>query len=286
MRICEGRVVVVTGAGRGIGRGEALEFAKEGARVVVNDLGAESDGSGTSVGPAQEVVSEIQAMGGEAVVNGDDGLDVLVNNAGILRDRMLYNTTAEEWDDVVKVHLRGHFLPMKFAAVYWRDRSKRGEDNDARIINTSSASGLFCNPGQANYGAAKAGIAALTVIASKELGRFGVTVNALSPHADTRLTLNIHGRPPKDPVEGFDPRDPNNVAPLVAWLGSPEARDVTGRVFDVGGGKISVLEPWRFGPTVEKDGKWDPAELGKVIPDLVAQAASGPEMGRAARAAS
>ncbi|MGH9054784.1 MAG: SDR family oxidoreductase [Acidimicrobiales bacterium] len=292
--ICDGRVVVVTGGGRGIGRGHALEFAHQGAKVVVNDLGAEVDGTGGSPGPAGEVVDAIRAAGGEAVANGDDvsdwdgakrlvhtaidtfgGLDVLVNNAGILRDRMLVNMTPDEWDAVVRVHLRGTFAPARVAAEYWRERVKAGETNDARIINTTSASGIYGNIGQTNYGAAKAGIAAFTVIASMELGRYGVTVNAIAPAALSRMTENLRmgQRAAERKPDEFDTTGPANIAPLVVWLGSSESRDITGRVFNVIGGHISVAEGWVEGPAADKDDRWDPAELGSVITDLVARAA-------------
>ncbi|KAB8190849.1 SDR family NAD(P)-dependent oxidoreductase [Nonomuraea phyllanthi] len=282
--IVEGRVVIVTGAGRGIGRGHALEFARQGAKVVVNDLGAEVDGTGTS-GAAAEVVAEIEAMGGQAIVNGEDvsdfegaerlvraavehfgGLDVLVNNAGILRDRMLVNMTADEWDAVIRVHLRGTFAPLRHAAAYWRARSKAGEPVDARIINTTSSSGIYGNPGQGNYGAAKAGIAGLTVIAARELERYGVTVNAVAPAALTRMTANLM-------PAGATGADPDDIAPLVVWLASAEARAITGRVFNVRAGVISVAEGWHAGPGVDKGSRWDPAELGAVIPALVEKAA-------------
>ncbi len=291
--ICEGRVVVVTGAGGGIGRGHALAFAREGAKVVVNDIGADVNGKGSSDGPAGEVVDAIRAAGGEAVVNGDDvsdweggqrlirtaveqfgRLDVLVNNAGILRDRMLVNMTVDEWDAVIRVHLRGTFVPAQIAATYWRERSKAGDDNDARIINTSSSSGIYGNVGQTNYGAAKAGIAAFTVIASQELARYGVTVNAIAPGALTRMTENLRpaeDRKVVDPGE-WDPAHADNIAPLVVWLGSPESAKVTGRVFNVRGGHISVAEGWIAGPEVDKGARWEPAELGSVIPELVASA--------------
>jgi NAD(P)-dependent dehydrogenase (short-subunit alcohol dehydrogenase family) len=261
--------------------------------VVVNDLGAEVDGEGTSSGPAEEVVEEIHGFGGEAVANGEDvsdfegahrlincaldtygGLDVLVNNAGILRDRMLVNMSIEEWDAVVRVHLRGTFAPTRWAAGYWRDRSKAGDVNDARIINTSSSSGIYGNIGQTNYGAAKAGIAAFTIIAAKELARYGVTVNALAPGARTRMTENLQrarGTATPEPEE-FDARSPDNVAPIVAWLASVESAGVTGRVFNVAGGRLSVAEGWHAGPITDKGGRWDPAELGPVVLDLVAQA--------------
>jgi NAD(P)-dependent dehydrogenase (short-subunit alcohol dehydrogenase family) len=306
--ICNRRVVIVTGAGRGIGRGHAIEFARQGAKVVVNDLGAEVDGSGSSTGPAGEVVDEIRAAGGEAVANGDDvsdwegaqrlintavetfgGLDVLVNNAGILRDRMLTNMTIEEWDAVIKVHLRGTFAPSRWAAAYWRERSKAGETNDARIINTSSSSGIYGNVGQSNYGAAKAGIASFTIIAAMELGRYGVTVNAVAPGALTRMTENLNPNRPQAKAEEFNASHPDNIAPLVVWLGSPESKEITGRVFNVAGGRINVAEGWNAGPAVDKGDRWDPAELGKVIPDLVASAAENVAMTgerAAARAAS
>jgi NAD(P)-dependent dehydrogenase (short-subunit alcohol dehydrogenase family) len=291
--ICSGRVVIVTGAGRGIGRGHALEFARQGARVVVNDLGAEVDGTGSSTGPAGAVVDEIRATGGEAVANGDDvsewkgaerlvrtaletfgRLDVLVNNAGILRDRMLVNMTEGEWDKVIQVHLKGTFGPAHFAAEHWRERSRAGDEVDARIVNTSSTSGIFGNVGQTNYGAAKAGIAAFTIIAAQELGRYGVTVNAIAPGARTRMTENLRGaRPDPEPGE-FDGSAPENVAPLVVWLGSPESRGVTGQVFLVGGGRIGVARGWQRGPGVDKGARWAPEELSEVVPALVSEAES------------
>jgi NAD(P)-dependent dehydrogenase (short-subunit alcohol dehydrogenase family) len=291
-RICEGRIVIVTGAGRGIGRSHALEFAAQGAKVVVNDIGAKVDGTGADAGPANEVVSAIQAMGGEAIANGDDvsdfdgakrlidttidtfgGLDVLVNNAGILRDRMLINMTPEEWDAVIRVHLRGTFGPAHHAAVYWRERTKTGETNDARIINTSSSSGIYGNVGQSNYGAAKAGIAAFTIITAMELARYGITVNAIAPGALTRMTEGL--RPDEDRAKAgeFDSRSPDNIAPLVVWLGSKESAGISGRVFNVAGGTISVAEGWDPGPAVDKGDRWDPAELGAIIPGLVEKAA-------------
>ena len=290
--ICEGRVVIVTGGGRGIGREHCLEFAHQGAKVVVNDLGGEVDGSGSSTGPAGEVVDLIRSSGGEAVANADDvsswegaqrlintavetfgGLDVLVNNAGILRDRMLVNMTEEEWDAVIKVHLKGMFGPCRWAAAYWRERVKAGETNDARIINTSSTSGIFGNPGQTNYGAAKAGIAAATWIMAQELGRYGVTVNAIAPGALTRMTEGLGGGTRPEPKPGeFNPSSPANVAPLVVWLGSGESKDITGRVFLVMGGTIAVAEGWHRGPTATQEDRWDPAKLGAIVPDLVAQA--------------
>jgi NAD(P)-dependent dehydrogenase (short-subunit alcohol dehydrogenase family) len=284
----EGRHVVVTGAGRGIGRGHALEFARQGAKLVVNDLGAEVDGSGSSTGPAGEVVDEIRTAGGEAVANGDNvadwkgaerlvrtavdtygRLDVLVNNAGILRDRMLVNMTEDEWDSVINVHLKGTFGPAHFAAEHWRERSRAGDEVDARLINTSSTSGIFGNVGQTNYGAAKAGIASFTIIAAQELARYGVTVNAIAPGARTRMTESLGGGRPTPEAGEFDRSAPENVAPLVVWLGSPESRDVTGQVFLVGGGRIAVAEGWRRGPGVDKGARWDPAELGEVVRSLL-----------------
>jgi NAD(P)-dependent dehydrogenase (short-subunit alcohol dehydrogenase family) len=291
--ICEGRVVIVTGAGRGIGKSHAMLFASEGAKVVVNDLGGEVDGTGSSAGPAQEVVDEIRAQGGEAVANTDSvadweggqrlintavetfgGLDVLVNNAGILRDRMLANMTEQELDAVINVHLKGTFVPARWAAAYWRERSKAGESNDARIINTSSGSGLYGNPGQTNYGAAKAGIAAFTIIAARELERYGVTVNAIAPGARTRMTEPLGYGTAKPEAGAFDAFAPENVSPLVVWLGSTYSRGVTGRVFNVSGSTVSVAEGWNPGPSVDKGDRWEPAEFIDVIPDLVAKAAA------------
>ena len=298
--ICEGRVVIVTGAGRGIGREHALEFARQGAHVVVNDVGAEVDGTGVSAGPAEEVVAEIRALGARAITNADDvsdeagaerlvasaveefgQLDVLVNNAGILRDRMLVNMSFAEWDAVVKVHLRGTFGPSHFAARYWRERSKQGDEVDARIINTSSPSGIYGNIGQTNYGAAKAGIASFTIIAAMELARYGVTVNAISPAAATRMTIPLQAGRPSAPraADAFDPGAPDNISPIVVWLGSPESREVTGRVFNVRGGRISVAEGWHAGPGVEQEARWDPAILGELIPRLVDEAQPNANMG-------
>ena len=295
--ICDSRVVVITGAGRGIGRAHALEFASQGARVVVNDLGAEVDGSGSSTGPAGEVVDEIRGMGGEAVANGDDistwdgaqrlvntavetfgGLDTLVNNAGILRDRMLTNMTEDEWDAVITVHLKGTFAPTRWAAAYWREQSKAGDSVDACIVNTSSASGLYGNPGQTNYGAAKAGIASFTIIASRELERYGVRVNAIAPGALTRMTENLGmgQRAAARKPEEFDAMAPENIAPLVVWLGSGLSTGVSGRVFNVAGGRISVAEGWHRGPEVDKGDRWDPAELTEPITKLLADAAPLP----------
>ncbi len=292
MSLCEGRVVIVTGAGRGIGREEALEFAREGARVVVNDVGVARDGTGEDATPAQEVVDEIKALGAEAVANYDDisdfdgakrligqaiesfgTLDVVVNNAGILRDRMVVNMSIDEWDAVIKVHLRGTFATTHHAANYWRDRSKAGDPVDARIVNTSSSSGIYGNVGQSNYGAAKAGIAAFTVITAMELSRYGVTVNAIAPAALTRMTEDlVRWQADGEDAPAWDPRDPSNIAPLVVWLGSAASREITGRVFNVRGGLVSVAEGWVAGPAEDKGARWQPGELGEVIPRLVAAA--------------
>jgi NAD(P)-dependent dehydrogenase (short-subunit alcohol dehydrogenase family) len=289
--LCEGRVVIVTGSGRGIGRGHALEFARQGAKVVVNDVGAELDGTGSSSGPAGEVVDAIRAMGGEAIANGDDvsdfdaagrlvgsaveafgGLDVLVNNAGVVRDRMLVSMSETEWDFVMNVHLKGTFATMHHAANYWRDRAKTGATNDARIINTSSGAGLFGSVGQANYSAAKAGIATLSIVAAAELARYGVTCNAIAPVARTRMTEDTFAEMMKRPDEGFDAKAPENVAPLVVWLGSAEARDVTGQVFEVDGGKIVVATGWQRGPEVDRGARWEPGDVGSAVRDLLAKA--------------
>jgi len=284
--------VIVTGAGRGIGRGHALEFARQGARVVVNDVGAEIDGSGGSTGPAGEVVETIRAMGGEAVANGADvadwaqaeglvataidafgRLDVLVNNAGFLRDRMLANCSEEEWDAVMRVHLKGHFAPTRHAVAHWRDRSKAGDVVDARIINTSSGAGLMGSVGQGNYSAAKAGIAALTLVEAAEFARYGVTANAIAPAARTRMTEEVFAQTMAAPEEGaFDAMAPENVAPFVVWLGSPESADVTGRVFEIEGGKISVADGWQHGPEFDKGARWEPDEIGAVVRDLLREA--------------
>lgn len=292
--ICEGRVCIITGAGRGIGREHALMLAGQGAKIVVNDLGGTIDGSGeAAAGPAHDVVAEIEAMGGEAVANGDDvsdfegakglvdqavetfgGLDVVINNAGILRDRMLTNMTEAEWDSVIKVHLKGTFGPTHHAAAYWRERTKAGETNDGRVINTSSASGIYGNVGQTNYGAAKAGIAAFTIIASQELGRYGVTVNAIAPAALTRMTENLGmGEASEEQKEQMSPRW---IAPIVTWLASPESAEVTGRVFDVSGRALSIAEGWHIGPSVEPDD--DPTKLGPLVADLMGRARPNADM--------
>ena len=292
---CTDRVVVVTGAGRGIGRAHALAFAAKGAKVVVNDVGVGVDGADPSAGPAQQVVNEITAAGGQAVANADDiadfdgagrlveqavhqlgGLDVLVNNAGFLRDRMLVNLGEDEWDAVIRVHLKGHFAPLHHAARYWRERAKAGDAVDARVVNTSSGAGLLGSVGQGNYSAAKAGIAGLTLVASAELGRYGVSVNAIAPAARTRMTEKAFADTMAAPGAGFDAMAPENISPLVVWLGSEESRDVTGRVFEVEGGRITVADGWRRGPTADKQDRWDPDEVGAVVEKLLADA-SPPE---------
>ncbi|MBM3671975.1 MAG: SDR family oxidoreductase [Actinobacteria bacterium] len=291
MSICDGRVVIVTGAGRGLGREHALEFARQGAKVVVNDFGVQLDGTEPSSAEANAVVEEIKQIGSDAVANADDvadwagaerlirtaidtfgRLDVLVNNAGIVRDRMIVNTGEDEWDAVVRVHMKGHFATAHHAANYWREQSKNGEQPDARIINTSSGAGLLGSVGQSAYSAAKGGIASLTLVEAAELGRYGVTANAIAPSARTRMTEDAFVEMMKKPESGFDAMDPTNVSPLVVWLGSAESRDVTGRVFELEGGIVSVADGWHHGPRKEKEGRWDPAELGPVVKQLLAEA--------------
>jgi|tagenome__1003787_1003787.scaffolds.fasta_scaffold20975294_4 NAD(P)-dependent dehydrogenase (short-subunit alcohol dehydrogenase family) len=290
-RLCEGRVALVTGAGRGIGREHALSLAHHGAKVVVNDLGGDVSGTGEDVSPAQAVVDEIVAAGGDAVVNGGNvadydaagamvtqavetfgRLDVVVNNAGILRDRMLVNMDPAEFDAVIAVHLRGTFGPMRHAAAHWRERSKAGEQVDARIINTSSPSGLYGNVGQTNYGAAKAGIAAMTIIAAEELHRYGVTVNAIAPAALTRMTEDLM----QLSDEQREQMQPRWIAPIVTWLASPESRWVTGRVFDVSGRALSISEGWHRGPSVEAID--DPTLLGPAVEQLMSDARPNADM--------
>jgi len=281
MGALDGRVAIITGAGRGIGREHALLFAAEGAKVVVNDLGGTRDGAGADTGPAHDVVAEIRAAGGEAVANGDDVADwegaqrlvntavetfgdlhVLVNNAGILRDRMLTNMTASEWDDVIRVHLRGHFMPTRWAATYWREQSKAGKPVKASVVNTSSTSGLFGNAGQTNYGAAKTGIATFTEIANTELARYGVRCNAIAPAALTRLTEDLNpDRPEVKPGE-FDAQDPANISPFVAYLATEDC-PIAGRVFWVRGGEVALFQPFAIVDTITTDGRWTVEGLAK-----------------------
>ncbi|WP_406448166.1 SDR family oxidoreductase [Streptomyces sp. NBC_00876] len=290
--LCAGRVAVVTGAGRGLGRAHALAFAAEGAKVVVNDLGVGLDGSGTATGPAQQVVEEIRAAGGEAVAhNGDiatsEGaaslvaaaldsfgrLDTLVNNAGFLRDRMLVNLDEDDWDAVMRVHLKGHFLPLKHAAAHWRAEAKAGRTPVARVVNTSSGAGLLGSVGQGNYAAAKAGIVGMTLVAAAEMGRYGIQVNAIAPAARTRMTEATFAETMAAPAQGaFDAMAPENVSPLVVWLGSAASAGVSGRVFETEAGRITVMEGWRPGPTVDKGARWTPAGAGEAVTGLLAAA--------------
>jgi NAD(P)-dependent dehydrogenase (short-subunit alcohol dehydrogenase family) len=284
----DGRVAIITGAGRGIGREHALYFAAEGAKVVVNDLGGANDGSGADITPAQQVAEEIRALGGEAVVNGDNvaswegaqrminqavetfgDLDILVNNAGILRDRVLVNMTEDEWDAVIAVHLKGHFAPSRWAATYWREQAKAGIDKPRNIVHTSSTSGLFSNPGQSNYGAAKTGIATFSQIIAKELARYNVKSNTIAPGARTRLTLATPGLEDiMKPKEGaFDPWDPANISPLVAYLASVDCA-FNGETFLVQGGQVTMIESWKRGAGVERDSKWTVGELTDALAPL------------------
>lgn len=288
MGALDGRVAIITGAGRGIGREHALLFAHEGAKVVVNDLGATNDGTGADISPARQVVAEIEAMGGHAIVNGEDvadwegaqrlvnaaietfgDLDILVNNAGILRDRVLVNMTEDEWDSVIAVHLKGHFAPTRWAAAYWREQYKAGVTKPRNLVHTSSTSGLFANPGQSNYGAAKTGIATFSQIVAKELVRYNVKSNTIAPGARTRLTLATPGLGDiMSPREGeFDPWDPANISPLVAYLASAECA-FTGETFLVQGGNVTMIESWTRGQGVDQDATWTVSELAEALAPL------------------
>jgi len=286
---CEGRVVIVTGAGTGLGRAYALGLAAEGARVVVNDLGVGRQGEdGANAGAAQTVVDEIRAAGGEAVANTDDVADwdagrcivqtalekfgelhAVINNAGFLRDRMFVSCTPEEWDAVLRVHLRGHFCTTRHATDYWRAQLKSGMPVDARIINTTSGAGLQGSVGQCAYSAAKGGIAALTLVQAAELARYGITANALAPNARTRMTEKVFAEMNR-PESGFDVYAPENMTPLVVWLVSKHAAGTTGQVFELKGGRLSVSEGWTDGPAEDKGARWNAAELGPVIERLLA----------------
>ena len=286
-KLCEGRIAIVTGGGRGIGREHALSLAAHGAKVVVNDLGGNIDGTGGDLSPAEQVVQEIKAMGGDAVANGDSvsswegaqrlintavesfgDLHAVINNAGILRDRMLTNMTEEEWDAVINVHLKGTFAPSRWAAAYWREQAKAGKPVDGRIINTTSVSGIYGNPGQTNYGAAKAGIAAFTTIAALELARYGVTVNAVAPVALTRMTEGLGPAPETDAEREM--RSPRWIAPIATWLASAESKDITGRVFEASGDVLAIAEGWVRGPRHAP--LEDPAALGPIVRELLSKA--------------
>ena len=290
MGICDNRVVIITGAGRGLGRAHAMAFAAEGAKVVVNDVGAELDGSGGSLSPAQEVVEEIRSLGGDAIVNGDDisdwdqaghliaqtievygRLDTVVCNAGIVRDRMIVNMSVDEWDAVMKVHLRGMFCPVRHAIDYWRAQAKAGSPVQARVVTTSSGAGLFGSVSQGNYSAAKAGIAGFTIVAAQELGRYGILVNGIAPSARSRMTEEAFADMMRKPEEGFDAMDPTNISPLVVWLGS-EMCGVSGRMFEIAGGQLSVADGWHHGAVFDKGARFEPAEIGPLVSDLLQSA--------------
>ncbi len=283
MSICQGRTVIITGAGAGLGRAYALAFAAEGANVVVNDIKREA---------ADAVVAEVTKAGGQALANNDDitrmdtaqkivdaavarfgEVEVLINNAGVVRDKMFASMSEQDWDDVIRVHLRGHFCLASILVRRWRDQAKSGAKMDARIINTSSGAGLQGSVGQSNYAAAKGGIASLTLVQAAELGRYGITVNALAPAARTGMTEAVFGEVMKKPADGgFDYFDPANVAPLVVWLGSPLSRHVTGRVFEIAGGQVSIADGWRTGPMRDRKARWQPAELTEVVNSLLQEA--------------
>ncbi|MCB9521309.1 MAG: SDR family NAD(P)-dependent oxidoreductase [Myxococcales bacterium] len=290
--ICSGRVVIVTGAGRGIGREHALELARQGARVVVNDLGVGREGQEPAETPADEVVAEIRAAGGEAVADASDvadwdgagalveravsafgQLDAVVNNAGFVRDRMFVSSTVEEWDAVMRVHLRGHFCVARHAVAHWRAVIKAGGSVSGRIVNTSSGAGVLGSVGQAAYSAAKGGIASLTLVQAAELGRYGIAANAICPIARTRMTEEVFGDMMRVPESGFDAMSAANVAPLVAWLCSEASGSVTGRVFEVSGDTVQLMDGWRHGVKVSAGGRrWDPSELTAALTGLLAEA--------------
>lgn len=290
MGICDGRTVIITGAARGLGRSYALAFAAEGANVVVNDIGASLAGDGRDTSAADGVVAEIKAAGGNAIANYEDitdwdaakrivdaavetfgGLDVVVNNAGIVRDRMFVSATLEEWDATMHVHLRGHFCVSRHAVDYWRAQQKAGNPVSARIINTTSGAGLQGSIAQSAYSTAKGGIAALTLVQAAELGRYGITANALAPAARTRMTEQAFADKMATVDSGFDAQDPDNIAPTVVWLGSEQSGHITGCVFELEGGRITIEDGWDLGPTVDKQAKWAPAEVGDAVAKLIAE---------------
>ncbi len=290
--ICEGRVVIVTGAGRGIGREHALELARQGAKVVVNDLGVGREGQDPTESPAEQVVAEIQAFGGQAIANGNDvtdweasgnivkaaidafgGLHGVVNNAGFVRDRMFVSSSVDEWDAVLRVHLRGHYCTARHAAAYWRQRAKQGEAVSGRIVNTSSGAGVLGSIAQAAYSAAKGGIASLTLVQAAELGRYNITSNAICPIARTRMTEEVFGDMMKRPDSGFDAMDAANVSPLVAWLCSDDSADVSGRVFEVAGDYIQVMDGWRHSAKATAGGRrFEAAEVGAAVRGAIDEA--------------
>ena len=290
MGICEGRTVVITGAARGLGRAYALAFASEGANVLVNDIGASLAGEGRDTSAADAVVEEIRAAGGRAIANTEDitdwdaakgiveaavrefgDLHVVVNNAGIVRDRMFVSATLDEWDATMHVHLRGHFCLSRHAVDYWRAKQKAGTDPDARIVNTTSGAGLQGSIAQAAYSTAKGGIAALTLVQAAELGRYGITANALAPSARTRMTEQAFADKMATEGEAFDAMDPANIAPTVVWLGSAGSKDVTGCVFELEGGRIMLEQGWREGPVIDAGKRWDPEEVGAAVDRLLAE---------------
>ena len=290
MGICDGRTVIITGAARGLGRAYALGFAAEGANVVVNDIGTSLGGEGRDTSAADGVVEEIRAAGGQAIANYEDVTDwdaakrivdsaiaafgdlhVVVNNAGIVRDRMFVSATPEEWDATMHVHLRGHFCISRHAVNYWRAKQKDGHNPDARIINTTSGAGLQGSIAQAAYSTAKGGIASLTLVQAAELGRYGITANALAPSARTRMTEQAFAEKMATEGEAFDVMDPANIAPTVVWLGSSESADVTGCVFELEGGKIMLEDGWREGPVIDRGARWNPADVGDAVGNLLEQ---------------